>query len=114
VDETKKIVDEQQHGAVLVIAKILGDRQCRMADAETGTRGFVHLAEHHHHIAQYARRIHVAVELLPFAAAFADAAKNTHAFVLPDHVVDHLGEQHRLAHTRPAEQARFAAALQWH
>ena len=35
-------------------------------------------------------------------------------FVVPDHVVDHLGEQHRLAHARPAEQARLAAALQRH
>ena len=33
-------------------------------------------------------------------------------FVVPDHVVDHLGEQHRLAHAGAAEQARLAAALQ--
>ena len=35
-------------------------------------------------------------------------------FVLPDHVVNHLGEQYRLAHARPAKQSRFAAALQRH
>jgi hypothetical protein len=32
----------------------------------------------------------------------------------PDHVVDHFGEQHRLAHARPAEESRLAAALQRH
>ena len=54
------------------------------------------------------------MEFLAFAAALADAAENAYAFMLPDHVVDHLGEQHRLAHARPAEQAGLAAALQRH
>jgi hypothetical protein len=43
------------------------------------------------------------VKLLTFTTTFADAAKNAHAFVLPDHVVNHLGEQHRLPHPCPAE-----------
>jgi hypothetical protein len=34
--------------------------------------------------------------------------------VVPDHVVDQLSEQHRLAHAGTAEQARFAAALERH
>jgi hypothetical protein len=34
--------------------------------------------------------------------------------VVPDHVVDHFGEQHGLAHARPAEKSRLAAALQRH
>ncbi len=55
---------------------------------------------------------HVAVKLLAFAAAFADAAEDAHPLVMPDHVVDHLGEQHGLAHTRAAEQTGLAAALQ--
>ena len=33
-------------------------------------------------------------------------------FMVPDHVVDHLGEQYGLADARPAEQAGLAAALQ--
>ena len=85
-----------------------------VADAETRTRGFVHLAEYHHHVSQHTRRAHVAVKLLAFATTFADATKNTDAFVLSNHVIDHLGEQHRLAHAGPAKQARFPAALQWH
>ena len=83
-------------------------------DAEPAARRLVHLAEHHHHVRQHAGFLHVAVKLLAFAAAFADAAENAHALLVPDHVVDHLGEQHRLAHARAAEQPRLAAALQRH
>ena len=36
LDEAKNIVDQQQHIAMLVVAKILGHRQRGMADAETG------------------------------------------------------------------------------
>ena len=99
---------------MLVVAEILGHRQRGMAHAEAAARRLVHLAEHHHHIRQHAGFLHVAVKLFAFAAAFADAAKDAHAFLMPDHVVDHFGEQHRLAHARPAEQSRLAAALQRH
>ena len=77
---------------MLIVAEILGHGQRRVADAEAGTGRLVHLAEHHHHVGQHARRLHVAVELLAFAATLADAAENAHAFVLTDHVFDHLGE----------------------
>jgi hypothetical protein len=99
---------------VLVVAEIFGHRESGMADAEARTGRFVHLAEHHHHILQHACRLHVAIELFAFATAFADAAENTHPLLLPDHVVDHLGEQYRFTHTRAAKQARFAAAFQRH
>ena len=114
LDKPEDIVDEQQHVTALVVAEILGHRQRGVADAETRPRRLVHLAEDHHHIRQYAGLLHLAVKFLAFATTFADAAKNTHAFVLPDHVVNHLGEQHRLAHPCPAKQARLAAALQRH
>ena len=114
LDETENVIDEQQHVAMLVVPEILGHRQRRMAHAEPAARRLVHLAEHHHHVRQHAGFLHVAVKLLAFATAFADAAKNAHALLMPDHVVNHLGEQHRLAHARPAEQSRLAAALQRH
>ena len=63
---------------------------------------------------KHAGFLHVAVELLAFATAFADAAEDADALLVPDHVVDHFGEQHRLAHARPAEESRLAAALQRH
>ena len=63
---------------------------------------------------KHAGGLHPAIELFAFAAALADPAENAHPFLMPDHVVDHLGEQHRLADARAAEQARLAAALQRH
>ena len=99
---------------MLVVPEILGHRQRRVAHAETAARRLVHLPEHHHHVRQYAGLLHVAVKFLPFTTAFADPAKNAYALLVPDHVVNHFGEQHRLAHARPAEQARFAAALERH
>ncbi len=99
---------------MLVVAKILGHRQRCMTDAKAGAGRLVHLAEYHHHILQHTRGFHVAIEFFAFATAFADAAKNADAFVLAHHVVNHLGEQYRLADARTAKQARFAAALQRH
>ena len=114
LDEAKDVVDEQQHVAVLVVAEVLGHRQRRVAHAEPAARRLVHLAEDHHHVRQHAGFLHVAVELLAFATAFADAAEDADALLVPDHVVDHFGEQHRLAHARSAEEPRLAAALERH
>ena len=114
LDETENIVDEQQHIAPLVVPEILGHRKRGVAHAETAAGRLVHLAEHHHHVRQHAGCLHLAVKLLAFATAFADATKHADPLVVPDHVVDHFGEQDGFAHTRPAEQARLAAALQRH
>ena len=114
LDEPENIVDQQQHVAMLVVPEILGHRQRGVAHAEPAARRLVHLPEHHHHVRQHAGFLHVAVKLLAFATTFADAAKNADALLVPDHVVDHFGEQHRLAHARSAEQSRLAAALQRH
>jgi hypothetical protein len=83
LDETENIVDEQQHVAMLVVAKVLGHGQRRMADAETRARGFVHLAEHHHHVGQHAGRASCRGRAPRLRAAFADAAKDAHAFCCP-------------------------------
>ena len=114
LDEAKDVVDEQQHVAVLVVAEVLGHRQRRVPHAEPAARRLVHLAEDHHHVRQHAGLLHVAVELLALATALADAAEDADALVVPDHVVDHLGEQHRLADAGAAEEPRLAAALERH
>ena len=114
LDEAKDVVDEQQHVAMLVVAEILGHRQRGVADAETTPRRLVHLSEDHHHVRQHAGCLHVAVDFLALATTLADAAEDADAVVMPDHVVDHFGEQHRLAHARPTEEPRLAAALQRH
>ena len=99
---------------MLVVPEILGHGQGGVAHAEAASRRFVHLPEHHHHVRQYARRLHVAVEFLALTASFADSAKNADAVLVLDHVVDHLGEQDRFAHARPAKQTGFAATLERH
>jgi len=114
LDEAKDVVDEQQHVAVLVVAEVLGHRQRRMADAKAAARQLVHLREQHHHVGQHAGGLHVTPQFLAFAATLAYAAEDTDAFFVPDHVVDHLGQQHRLADAGTAEQARLAATLERH
>ena len=101
LNEAENIVDEQQHIATLVVAEIFGHRQRRVDDPEAGAGRFVHLSKHHHHIRQNIGRRHVAVKFLSLAAALSNAAKNTHAFLLFDEIVNHFGEQHGLAHARP-------------
>jgi hypothetical protein len=100
--------------AMLVVPEILGHRQRREAHAETGARWLVHLPVHHHHIRQHARVLHATMQFLAFTAAFTDPAKNADALLVLDHVVNHFGEQNRLADPGPAEQARFAATLDRH
>ena len=88
---------------MLVIAEILGHRQRHIPHPKPAARRLIHLAVDHHHVLQYAGFLHAAVELFAFAAAFPDPAENAHPFLMPDHVVDHFREQHRLAHARAAE-----------
>ena len=97
---------------MLVVAKILGHRQRCVTDPKPAARRLVHLAEDHHHVGQHAGGFHFAVQLFAFPATLANAAKNTHAFLVPDHVVNHLGQQHRLAHPGTAKKPGLAAAFQ--
>lgn len=99
---------------MLVVAEIFGHRKRREAHAKTAARRFVHLPEDHHHVWQYARRFHVTVKFFAFAASLTYPAKYTHALLVLDHVVNHFGEQYRLAHARPAEQSRLAATFERH
>ena len=112
LDEAENIIDQQQHIAVFIVAEIFRHCQGSVAHTKTAAWRFVHLAEHHHHVRQDACIFHFTIEFFAFAAAFANAAENTDTFLMPDHVVDHLGQQHCLAHARTAEQASFATAFQ--
>ena len=85
-----------------------------MPNPKPAARGLIHLAKYHHHVWQYSGLFHVAVEFLSFTTAFADATKDTDASMMPDHVVDHFGEQHSLANACPAKQSRLAASLKWY
>src|SRR5208282_711926 len=85
-----------------------------MTDAEPGARRFIHLAEYHHHVRQYAGFLHRVIKLLAFTTPLANAAEYADSLVMADHVVDHFGQQHRLADACPAEKPCLAAALQRH
>ena len=99
---------------MFVVPEIFAHRQRREAHAKAAARRFIHLPVHHHHVRQYACRLHAAVKFLAFPASLADPAENADTLLVLDHVVNHFGEQYRLAHSRPAEQTRFAAALERH
>ena len=96
------------------VPEMLGHGQCDVSDPESTSGRLVHLPEYHHHVRQNARILHFSVKLLAFTTAFADAAEDTYARMMPDHVMDHFRKQHGLAHTRATEQSGFAAALQRH
>jgi hypothetical protein len=53
------------------------------------------------------------IKFLTFATALADAAKDADTVVVPDHVVDHLRQQHSLADSGATEQTSLAASLEW-
>src|SRR3984957_3843586 len=99
---------------MLAVPKVFRHGERRMSHPKAGTGQLVHLPEDHHHVRQYARRLHFAIELLALATTLADAAEETDTIVMSDHVMNHFGEQDGLSHAGPAEQARFAATLQGH
>jgi hypothetical protein len=112
LDEPEDVVDQQQHVAVAVVAEVLGHRQGRVPDPQAGAGLLVHLPEEHDGLVDHARLGQLAVELLRLAGALADAAEDRGAGVAPDHVVDHLHDQHGLADPGTAEQPGLAAALE--
>ena len=99
---------------VLVVTEVLGHRERRVPHSEAAARRLVHLAEDHHHVRQHAGLLHGLVELLALPTPLADATEDADALVVPDHVVDHFGEQHGLADPGAAEEPRLSTALEWH
>ena len=89
----------KQHVAMFIVAEILGHRQRRMADTKAAARRLIHLPEDHHHVRKHAGGLHATVELFAFAAPLADPAEDAYTLLMPDHVVDHLGKEHRFADT---------------
>ncbi len=99
---------------MLIIPEILCHCKCCVPHSKTGAWGLVHLAENHYHVRENACSLHVTVKLLPFTTTLSNAAKYTHPLMMLYHVVNHLSQQHSLAHSSPSEKARFSAALKRH
>lgn len=112
LDEAKNGVRQQQQVAAPVVAAAASRHQHSVANAKARTRRLVRLGKGRHHVGQHASGLHLTVQLLAFAQVLADAAENTHTFLVAHQLVDHLGQQHRFAHARAAKQARLAAVRQ--
>jgi hypothetical protein len=82
--EKRKMLSMNSSVSVPVrVAEVLGHRQGRQGDAQTGARRFVHLAEHHAGLLDHAAAgvadlgfLHFQPEVVPFAGPFAHAGED--------------------------------------
>ena len=111
LDEAEDVVDEEQDvAASALVAEVLGHRQPGEADAQSGARGLVHLAEDERGRADHARLGHLEPEVVALARALAHAGEHGVALVLLCDVADQLLDQDGLAEPGAAEEAHLAAA----
>ena len=75
---------------MLIVTKILGHRQRGVPNSKPTARRLVHLAVDHHHVFKHASVFHPAIEFLALAASLANSAKDAHAVLMADHVVNHF------------------------
>ena len=111
--EAENVIDEQQRVGTGLVAEILGHGQRRQGDAQTGTRRFVHLAEHHAGLIDNAAAgvadlgfLHFQPEVGSFTGSLADPGKHGVTTVGRRDTGDQLGQNDRLAQTGTAEQTR--------
>ena len=81
----------------------------RERDPQAHARRLVHLAVHERGLLDDARLLHLEPEVGALTGALADAGEHRHTTVLGGDPVDHLLDEHRLAHAGAAEQADLAA-----
>src|ERR1700691_4952731 len=101
--ESEDIIDEQEYITMVVVSKVFGHCQRTMANTEAAAWRLVHFAEPHYHFRQQTGIFHFTVQLFALTAALTDPTEDTHAVVMPDHVVNHLGQQYSLADPSAAE-----------
>ena len=102
------VVDEEQDVAAFV-TEALGHRQTGQRDAQTVARGLVHLTEHHRHLVENVRVLHLVIEVVALAGTLTHAGKHRQTAVLLSDVVDELHHVHGLAHTGATEQTHLTA-----
>ncbi len=106
--EAEDVVDEEQNVLALV-AEVLGGGQAGQTDAQTGSRGLVHLTVNHAGLLDDAGLAHLQIEVGALTGALADASEHGGAAVTKSQIVDELLNQNGLADAGAAEQARLAA-----
>src|SRR6266478_557715 len=114
--EAEDVVDEEEHVLVLLVAKVLRDREARERHAEAGPRRFVHLAVDQSDLRRArvllvddARPRHFVVQVVTFARALADAGEYRHTAVELGDVVDELHDDDCLPDASTTERADLAA-----
>ena len=107
--EPEDVVDEQQHVLLLHVAEVLGHRQRRQRDPQTGARRLVHLAEDERGLLDDAGLGHLRDEVVALTGALADTGEHRHTAEVLGDPVDHLLDEHRLADAGTTEQADLAA-----
>src|SRR4051812_22795328 len=107
--EPEDVVDEEQHVLVLLVAEVLRHRERGERDPHAGTRRFVHLTEHQRGVLDDAGLGHLRDEVVALTGALADAREHRGTTEVLGDALDHLLDEHGLAHARAAEQADLAA-----
>src|SRR5690606_38636067 len=109
--------DEQQRIRSRLIAEILGHRQGRQSDTQTGSRRLVHLAKDHRRLLDnLAARLadfgflHFDPQVGSFTRALADAGKHRRTAVSTGDTSDELLQNNRLAKTSTTEQSSLTTA----
>ena len=107
--EAEDVVDEEQHVLVLHVAEVLGDGERRQRDPQAHARRLVHLAVDERGLLDDARLLHLEPEVGALTGALAHAGEHRHTTVLGGDPLDHLLDEHGLAHAGAAEEADLAA-----
>ena len=106
--EPEDVVDEQQDVLVLDVAEVLRHRQTGESDAQTSARRLIHLAEHQGGVLEHLGLIHLVDEVVALTGTLPHTGEHRGATEVVGDTVDHLLDEHGLAHTGTTEQADLA------
>ena len=108
--EPEDVVDEQQHVLVLHVAEVLRHGQRGQRHAQPGARRLVHLTEDQRGVLDDAGLGHLQEQVVALTGALADPGEHRDAARSSvGDPVDHLLDEHGLAHAGATEQADLAA-----
>ena len=81
-----------KHIATFVVSEVFGYGQCRMTYPEARAGWLVHLTEYHDGAIEYARCLHVPIQLFRLTTPLTNPAKQAYALVATGHVVNELSD----------------------
>ena len=112
--EAEDVIDEQKHVTMFVVSEVFRHRQRSIANPKACAGRLIHLPVYHHHVFEHVGILHAAIQLLPFATSFADSAEDAHSSLMAGHIVDHLGQQDRLADPGAPKQSCLSSLFERH